>query len=177
LAKAKSLLIVFLFFVTASAGSDDLDCDGYNRDAFKEERYKLCIKNGSLVSCDDGDYPEATKGFYTGRSKGEKDCEEIHKDHVVSLKEAFCRGLPEKHWSDFANDRENHVAACESVNLSKKASTPKCFLKRSCNGEGKEYSIVRWKEYLDIYYMILEKYDLLAQGEEKVYTLKESVCP
>ena len=161
MAKAKSLLIVFLFFVTASAGSDDPDCDGYNRGDFKADVYTT----------------DATKGFYTGRSKGEEDCEEIHVDHVVSLKEAFCRGLPEKHWSDFANDRENHVAACESVNLSKKASTPKCFLKRSCNGEGKEYSIVRWKEYLDIYYMILEKYDLLAQGEDRVYTLKESECP
>ncbi len=113
----------------------------------------------------------ATIGFYTGLSAGESDlCKSIEIDHVVSLKEARDRGLPNSRCGEFANDKENHVAACISINRSKQDAGPVEFLRRSCDGKNKEYAIINWEEYLHIYYKILHKYDLLKTGIRKQST-------
>ena len=102
--------------------------------------------------------PSTTTGFYT-----QTVCEEIHIDHVVSLKDAFESGA--RNWSkerkvEFANDRENHRPACSFVNMSKSASSPSGFLRKSSDGKGLDYEIVTFCEYLGIYFYIKEKYDL-----------------
>ena len=103
----------------------------------------------------------AEEGFYTGLQVGEsKLCKSIDMDHVVSKKEAYTRGLPKSRWKEFENDEENLVLACASINRSKGASNPKDFLRKSQDGKGLEYTIIRWDEYLTIYNAILKKYSL-----------------
>ena len=63
-------------------------------------------------------YPsDATHGWYTGFERNVHPlCGGIDIDHVVSLKEACELGLPKELWVEFANDKENHVPACSSIN-------------------------------------------------------------
>ena len=97
-------------------------------------------------------------GFYT-----QKQCNTTHIDHVVSLKDAWISSAYS--WSknlkrQFANDRENHRPACAKVNISKSASIPSDFLRKSNDGKGIDYHIVRFCDYLYTYYKIKEKYHL-----------------
>lgn len=103
-------------------------------------------------------------GFYT-----EDTCDSVHIDHVVSLKDAHVSGA--MYWSnslkeDFANDRENHRPACGSVNISKSASTPSEFLRKSQDGRGLDYEIDSFCEYINIYFYIKEKYQLSTANND-----------
>ena len=104
-------------------------------------------------------------GFYTGKT-----CDFINIDHVVSLKDAYESGAAS--WSDakkesFANDRANHVPSCGRVNSSKGSATPKDFLRRSRDGKGLDYKIVRWCEYVTKYHTIKLAYGLSFIANDK----------
>lgn len=99
-----------------------------------------------------------SEGFYTGRL-----CNAIDVDHVVSLKDAFENGAA--FWSSdqkrqFANDRENHAPSCAGVNRSKGSSKPVDFFRKSSDGKGKDYQIIRRCGYLQKYYDTKRKYGL-----------------
>ena len=168
MAKAKSLLIVVLFSITNAVFAECTEfvgcaaCESHIEKSFcggfEEIRKQFGYKKNK-------DRPPVTIGFYTRRSEGEENCASIDIDHVVSLKEAFCRGLPYFRWKHFANDQENQVEACSSINRSKGASGPDDFRKKANNNDGTEYEIVNLDQYLEKYYYILKKYDLLRQGE------------
>ena len=102
--------------------------------------------------------PNTTIGFYTNKT-----CDFINIDHVVSLKDAYDSGASS--WGasmkeSFANDSSNHVPSCGRVNSSKGSATPKDFLRRSRDGRGLEYEIVRFCEYVQKYYAVKVKYEL-----------------
>ena len=102
--------------------------------------------------------PNTAIGFYTGKT-----CDFINIDHVVSLKDAYESGAAI--WSaskkkTFANDRANHVPSCGRVNSSKGSAVPKDFLRRSRDGKGLDYEIVRWCEYVTTYYAVKQAYGL-----------------
>ena len=108
--------------------------------------------------------PSTSLGFYTN-----KICELINIDHIVSLKDAYESGAAS--WSAskkkaFANDRSNHVPSCGRVNSSKGSEGPKDFLRRSNDGKGLEYEIVRFCEYVQKYYAVKIKYSLSFQGNK-----------
>lgn len=107
-------------------------------------------------------YPsDATHGWYTGFERGVHPlCDGIDIDHVVSLKEACELGLPKELWVEFANDPENHVPACSSINRSKGSANPEKWLERSQDGRGRDYEIMHYEKYVDLYYYILDKYGL-----------------
>ena len=116
--------------------------DGYDRKDFNYRSYK----------------PNTVIGFYTGKT-----CDFINIDHVVSLKDAYESGAA--NWSaskkeTFANDRRNHVPSCGRVNSSKGSVVPKDFLRRSSDGKGLDYKIVRWCEYVTKYHAVKIKYGL-----------------
>jgi len=116
--------------------------EGYDRKDFNYRSYK----------------PNTDVGFYTG-----KPCDFINIDHVVSLKDAYESGAAS--WSDskkqtFANDRRNHVPSCGRVNSSKGSAAPKDFLRRSSDGKGLDYKIVRWCEYVTKYHSVKQAYGL-----------------
>jgi hypothetical protein len=163
---AKSFLIVFIFVATNSVFAECTvfpgcaECDKYIEEFF-DDNFKT-IRNSFAYRYKPS---TGTIGFYTHKSKGEENCPSIEIDHVVSIKEAFCRGLPRDIWENFANDPENHVEACSSINKSKGASGPDDFRKKANNNDGTEYEIVNLDQYLEKYYYILKKYDLLRQGE------------
>ena len=82
---------------------------------------------------------------------------------MVSLKDAYESGAAS--WSDskkqtFANDRRNHVPSCGRVNSSKGSAAPKDFLRRSSDGRGLDYKIVRWCEYVIKYHSVKQAYGL-----------------
>ena len=109
--------------------------------------------------------PNTSIGFYTGKT-----CDFINIDHVVSLKDAYESGALS--WSDskkesFANDSSNHVPSCGPVNSSKGSATPKDFLRRSRDGRGLEYEIVRFCEYVKKYYAVKVKYGLSFKNNSK----------
>ena len=137
----KKFLLLFVFFISASVYAGT--CDKVRKE-FKFHGYKS----------------DVTQGWYTNMEVGTKRCKGIDIDHVVSLKEACNLGLPKERWVEFANDRENHVPSCSSVSRSKGASGPEDFLKKSQDGKGVDYNIIKYEEYLEIYYRILEKYNL-----------------
>jgi len=60
----------------------------------------------------------------------------------------------------FANDRSNHVPSCGRVNSSKGSEGPSDFLRRSRDGRGLEYKIVRFCEYVQKYHAVKVKYGL-----------------
>jgi hypothetical protein len=64
----------------------------------------------------------------------------------------------------FANDRSNHVPSCGRVNSSKGSEGPSDFLRRSRDGRGLEYEIVRFCEYVKKYYAVKIKYGLSFRG-------------
>jgi hypothetical protein len=138
------LLLTIALLSIAFAGS----AEGYNRTDFNYQSYK----------------PSTSIGFYTNQS-----CDLINIDHIVSLKDAYDSGAapwsaPEK--EVFANDRSNHVPSCGRVNSSKGSAGPKDFLRRSNDGQGLEYEIVRFCEYVRKYYAVKVKYGLSFQDND-----------
>jgi hypothetical protein len=122
----------------------------YNRDSFFYQSYK----------------PNTSIGFYTNQS-----CDFINIDHVVSLKDAYDSGAAS--WSaykkrTFANDKANHVPSCGRVNSSKGSAGPRDFLRRSNDGKGLEYEIVRFCEYVQRYYAVKLEYELSFKGNDSV---------
>jgi 5-methylcytosine-specific restriction endonuclease McrA len=106
--------------------------------------------------------PKTSIGFYTNKS-----CDIINIDHVVSLKDAYDSGAylwdgPKK--EAFANDRFNHVPSCSRINSSKGSEGPTDFLRRSTDGRGLDYEIVRFCEYVKKYYQVKKKYGLSFDG-------------
>lgn len=103
-------------------------------------------------------------GFYINSK-----CQDIEIDHVVSLRDAFDSGAYKWTTSEkevFANDRFNHLPACSYVNRSKGASLPTDFLRKSQDGKGRDYKIVRFCDYLRKYYAVKEKYDLSISNND-----------
>ena len=118
----------------------------YNRAQFYFQSYK----------------PETSIGFYTNQT-----CSSINIDHIVSLKDAHDSGASS--WSThkkrtFANDKANHVPSCGRVNSSKGSAGPKDFLRRSNDGKGLEYKIVRFCEYVQKYFEVKVKYGLSLES-------------
>mgnify|MGYP007134748557 CR=1 FL=1 len=124
--------------------------DRYDREDFYFQSYK----------------PNSSIGFYTNQT-----CDFINIDHVVSLKDAYDSGAA--YWSTyqkrtFANDKANHVPSCGRVNSSKGSAGPKDFLRRSNDGKGLEYEIVRFCEYVRRYYAVKVRYDLSLADNDSV---------
>ena len=139
----KSVIILASFCLASFAMSDS-----YDRKDFSYRSYK----------------PDTSIGFYTGKT-----CDFINIDHIVSLKDAYESGAAS--WGAsrkkaFANDRSNHVPSCGRVNSSKGSATPKDFLRRSRDGRGLEYEIVRFCEYVQKYYAVKIKYGLSFRNNE-----------
>ena len=59
-----------------------------------------------------------------------------------------------------SSDRSNHVPSCGRVNSSKGSDGPSDFLRRSRDGNGLEYEIVKFCEYVQRYYAVKIKYGL-----------------
>ena len=123
--------------------------DSYDRKEFNYRSYK----------------PSTSIGFYTNQS-----CDFINIDHIVSLKDAYDSGASS--WAAsrkkaFANDRLNHVPSCGRVNSSKGSAGPSDFLRRSRDGRGLEYEMVRFCEYVQKYYAVKVKYGLSFEGNSK----------
>jgi hypothetical protein len=122
--------------------------DSYDRKDFNYRSYK----------------PNSSIGFYTNKA-----CDFINIDHIVSLKDAYESGASS--WAAskkkaFANDRSNHVPSCGRVNSSKGSEGPSDFLRRSRDGRGLEYEIVRFCEYVQKYYAVKVKYGLSFKDNE-----------
>ena len=116
--------------------------DAYDRKDFNYRSYK----------------PNTAIGFYTGKT-----CDFINIVYIVSLKDAYESGAA--NWSDskkqsFANDRSNHVPSWGRVNSSKGSAVPKDFLRRSRDGKGLDYKIVRWCKYVTKYHSVKQAYGL-----------------
>ena len=60
----------------------------------------------------------------------------------------------------FANDKANHVPSCGRVNSSKGSTRPKDFRRRSNDGKGLEYTIIRFCDYVERYHRVKVKYGL-----------------
>mgnify|MGYP000512935555 FL=1 len=134
-------LVLILLYVASATYAE-----GYNRSDFNFHSYK----------------PDTSIGFYTGQP-----CALINIDHIVSLKDAYDSGAAS--WGaskkeSFANDRSNHVSSCGRVNSSKGSAGPSDFLRRSNDGKGLEYKIVRFCEYVQKYYVVKVKYGLSLRG-------------
>jgi hypothetical protein len=131
--------------------------DGYDRKDFNYRSYK----------------PNTSIGFYTNKA-----CDFINIDHIVSLKDAYESGASSWGASKkkaFANDRSNHVPSCGRVNSSKGSGGPSDFLRRSNDGKGLEYDIVRFCEYVQKYYAVKVKYGLsLVSNDKKVFSRCEA---
>ena len=137
--KAFSLIIISAI---ALAIASLVSAGSYDRKDFNYRSYK----------------PNTSIGFYTNKT-----CDFINIDHIVSLKDAYESGASS--WSTsrkktFANDRSNHVPSCGRVNSSKGSEGPSDFLRRSRDGKGLEYEIVRFCEYVQKYYAVKVKYGL-----------------
>ena len=143
--KAFSLIIISAIALTKVSLAS---ADSYDRKDFNYRSYK----------------PNTSIGFYTGKT-----CDFINIDHIVSLKDAYESGAAS--WSAsrkkaFANDRSNHVPSCGRVNSSKGSEGPSDFLRRSRDGRGLEYEIVRFCEYVQKYYAVKTKYGLSFRNNE-----------
>jgi hypothetical protein len=141
----------------------------YRQQALSEERFQLLLEdkknddsNGFTYSRDDYQFRSykstESVGFYT-----QKVCSSVDIDHVVSLSDAHKSGG--FNWNPaqkklFANDRNNHVSSCSSINRSKGSSSPKEFLANSSDERGKDYKIVRFCDYVQKYYSVKQKYGL-----------------
>jgi len=135
-------------FGTGSLITSAIVAGSYNRDSFFFQSYK----------------PNTSIGFYTNQS-----CDFINIDHVVSLKDAYDSGAAS--WSaykkrTFANDKSNHVPSCGRVNSSKGSAGPKDFLRRSNDGKGLEYEIVRFCGYVRRYHAVKVEYELSFEGND-----------
>ena len=143
----KALCLTLMIAIVIGAISASF-ADGYDRKDFNYRSYK----------------PDTSIGFYTNKT-----CDFINIDHIVSLKDAYESGAAS--WSDlkkeaFANDRSNHVPSCGRVNSSKGSEGPSDFLRRSNDGRGLEYDIVRFCEYVQKYYAVKVKYGLSFKGNK-----------
>ena len=143
--KAFSLIIISAIALTKVSLAS---ADSYDRKEFNYRSYK----------------PNATIGFYTGKT-----CDFINIDHIVSLKDAYESGA--SLWGDsrkeaFANDRSNHVPSCARVNSSKGSEGPSDFLRRSSDGRGLDYEIVRFCEYVQKYYAVKKQYRLSFENNQ-----------
>ena len=142
--------IFFIVIMSVLSGTVSLSfADSYDRKEFNYRSYK----------------PNTSIGFYTN-----KPCDLINIDHIVSLKDAHESGASSWGASKkkaFANDRSNHVPSCGRVNSSKGSEGPSDFLRRSRDGRGLEYEIVRFCEYMQKYYAVKVKYGLSLQGNSK----------
>jgi len=143
--KAFSLIIISAIALTTVSLAS---ADSYDRKEFNYRSYK----------------PNTSIGFYTNKT-----CEFINIDHIVSLKDAYESGAAS--WSAsrkkaFANDRSNHVPSCGRVNSSTGSEGPSDFLRRSRDGRGLEYEIVRFCEYVKKYYAVKVKYGLSFRNNE-----------
>jgi hypothetical protein len=142
--------IFFIVIMSVLSGTVSLSfADSYDRKEFNYRSYK----------------PNTSIGFYTNKT-----CDFINIDHVVSLKDAYDSGASS--WSDskkesFANDTSNHVPSCGRVNSSKGSEGPSDFLRRSNDGKGLEYEIVRFCEYVQRYYAVKVKYSLSFSSNKK----------
>ena len=139
----RNALLILVFTSLSSFG------EGYDRKEFNYRSYK----------------PNTSIGFYTGKT-----CDFINIDHIVSLKDTYESGAAS--WSasrkkGFANDRSNHVPSCGRVNSSKGSEGPSDFLRRSRDGRGLEYEIVRFCEYVQKYYAVKVKYGLSFSSNKK----------
>ena len=135
-------MINLLIILTSLCLSSFVVAEGYDRKDFNYRSYK----------------PNTSIGFYTNKT-----CDFINIDHIVSLKDAYESGASS--WGAsrkkaFANDRSNHVPSCGRVNSSKGSEGPSDFLRRSNDGKGLEYDIVRFCEYVQKYYAMKVKYGL-----------------
>ena len=135
-------MINLLIILTSLCLSSFVVAEGYDRKDFNYRSYK----------------PNTSIGFYTNKT-----CDFINIDHIVSLKDAYESGASS--WAAsrkkaFANDRSNHVPSCGRVNSSKGSEGPSDFLRRSRDGRGLEYNIVRFYEYVQKYYAVKVKYGL-----------------
>ena len=122
--------------------------DSYDRKDFNYRSYK----------------PNTSIGFYTNKA-----CDFINIGHIVSLKDSYDSGAAS--WGAsrkkaFVNDRSNHVPSCGRVNSSKGSEGPSDFLRRSNDGKGLEYEIVRFCEYVQKYYAVKVKYGLSFRGNK-----------
>lgn len=147
--KITKIVIKRLLFVICLWLASGVIADGYDRKDFSYRSYK----------------PNTSIGFYTGKS-----CDFINIDHVVSLKDAYESGAA--NWSAskkkaFANDRRNHVPSCGRVNSSKGSAVPKDFLRRSNDGKGLDYKIVRWCEYVTKYHSVKLAYQLTTSNNDQ----------
>ena len=70
------------------------------------------------------------------------------------------------------NDKSNHVPACYKINSSKGSATPKNFLRRSNDGKGLDYNIIKFCNYLKIYYNTKIKYNLSFKNNDPILFLK-----
>ena len=134
--------VITVYCVLLLVATGSLAEERYNRSDFNYHSYK----------------PNTSIGFYTNQS-----CDFINIDHVVSLKDAYDSGAAL--WSasrkqTFANDKSNHVPSCGRVNSSKGSAEPKDFLRRSNDGKGLEYEIVRFCEYVQRFYAVKTEYGL-----------------
>jgi hypothetical protein len=144
----KTLFQIFIASIAIGAASLSF-ADSYDRKDFNYRSYK----------------PNTSIGFYTNKA-----CDFINIDHIVSLKDAYDSGASS--WSDlkkesFANDTFNHVPSCGRVNSSKGSEGPSDFLRRSNDGNGLEYDIVRFCEYVQKYYAVKVKYGLSFLANDK----------
>jgi hypothetical protein len=143
----KTFVQTFIGSIAIGTASLSL-ADSYDRKDFNYRSYK----------------PNTSIGFYTGQS-----CDFINIDHVVSLKDAYdsgaaSRGVSKK--ESFANDRDNHVPSCGPMNSSKGSAGPSDFLRRSRDGRGLEYEIVRFCEYVQKYYAVKVKYGFSLEDND-----------
>lgn len=141
-------MIKLLIMLTSLCLASLAFAQGYDRKDFNYRSYK----------------PNTPIGFYTNQT-----CDFINIDHFVSLKDAYDSGAAS--WSEsrkqaLANDRSNHVPPCGRVNSSKGSAGPKDFLRRSNDGKGLEYEIVRFCEYVQRYYAVKVRYGLSFEASD-----------
>jgi len=138
-----------IFTASIAIGTASLSfADGYDRKDFNYRSYK----------------PDTSIGFYTNKTS-----DFINIDHIVSLKDAYESGASSWGASKkkaFANDRANHVPSCGRVNSSKGSTRPKDFLRRSNDGKGLEYKIVRFCEYVEKYHAVKLEYELSFEDND-----------
>ena len=140
-----NFFIAFFFSIVFTLKAED----NYNRSSFRFNSYST----------------DVNIGFYTG-----KYCK-TNIDHVVSLKDAHDSGA--KRWGQnlkelFANDKNNHVAACYKINSSKGSSIPIDFLRKSRDRKGLDYKIISFCKYLEIYFHIKVKYNLSLLNNDPI---------
>ena len=102
---------------------------------------------------------------------------------MVSLKDACESGVfswNAEQKKAFANNRSNHLPSCGRVNSSKGSAVPKDFLRRSRDGKGLDYKIVRWCEYVTMYRSVKTLYGLSVASNNKEifngYVKRFKVC-